>query len=148
MSAATVGVRADVLLRHADEPWIDCATRAVRELAGRGQDFTADDVTALGVPDPDHPSRWGSLFAAAKRDGIISPVGYVASSRPSRNGGVTRVWRGTVETIQVTCAGCGRVLVASPDDEALIAMEGWYEDPEDRTWCGGCDAYDDQSVAS
>ena len=61
---------------------------------------------------------------------------------------MTRVWRGTVETIQVTCAGCGRVLVASPDDEALIAMEGWYEDEHDRTWCGGCDAYDDQSVAS
>ena len=39
--------RADALLRHADKPWIDCATRAVRELAGRGQDFTADDVTAL-----------------------------------------------------------------------------------------------------
>lgn len=40
--------------------------------------------------------------------------------------------------VALTCTGCDRVLVASPDDEALIAMEGWYEDPEDRTWCTGC----------
>jgi hypothetical protein len=87
------------LLTHADEPWLDCATRGARELARRGQDFTADDLTELGVPDPDNPSRWGSLFSALKREGLITTVGYRASAKPSRNGGVTRVWRGTAKAV-------------------------------------------------
>lgn len=82
------------MVDRADTWWLDCATRAAREMAGRGVDFTADDLTALGVPDPDKPNRWGSLFAALKRDGLIRPVGYRASTRPGRNGGVTRVWQG------------------------------------------------------
>lgn len=45
----------------------------------------------------------------------------------------------TADLVTITCTGCGRVLAAAPDDEALIAMEGWWEDEQDRTWCGGCD---------
>jgi len=80
---------------RADDQWKDSAERAVRELAGRRVDFTAEDLTDLGVPDPDHPARWGSLFAAMKKLGVVRPVGYRASARPSRNGGVCRVWQGT-----------------------------------------------------
>ena len=87
------------LHRHADEPWRDCAERGARYLASVGQDFNADSLTLLGVPDPDHPSRWGSLFAALKAEGVITPVGYAASTRPSRNGGVCRVWRGTAQAV-------------------------------------------------
>lgn len=83
------------LIDRADEPWRDCAERAARHLAVTGSDFTADSLTDLGVPDPDHSCRWGSLFAALKREGVITPVGYAPSTRESRNGGVCRVWRGT-----------------------------------------------------
>lgn len=83
------------ILRHADSWWRDCAERAARELARRGQDFTSDDLAAMGVPDPDVPARWGSLFAALKREGIITLTGFRASTKRSRNGGVLRVWRGT-----------------------------------------------------
>lgn len=46
------------------------------------------------------------------------------------------------DALQIACTGCGRVLIAAPDDEALIVMEGWCEDPEGRTWCAGCDPDD------
>lgn len=50
------------------------------------------------MPDPDHPARWGALFQSAVRSGLIVPVGYRLSRRPSRHGGVVRVWKGaTVE---------------------------------------------------
>lgn len=81
--------------RDADSWWLDCATRALVHLAAQGRDFDAYDLTLMGVPDPDHTCRWGSLFAAAKAEGIVVPVGYRPSSRPGRSGGVCRVWRGT-----------------------------------------------------
>ena len=95
MIAATWNPDAGAILPHADRPWLDCARRAATELARRGQDFTADDLTGRGVPDPDHPARWGSLFSALKREGIITLVDFRASAKPTRNGGVVRVWRGT-----------------------------------------------------
>ena len=95
MNTPTRNPDAGTILPHADRPWLDCARRAATELARRGQDFTADDLTGLGVPDPDHPARWGSLFSALKREGIITLVDFRASAKPTRNGGVVRVWRGT-----------------------------------------------------
>lgn len=86
------------LLPNADGWWRDCAERAARHLASGGGEFTADDLTDMGVPDPDHSARWGSLFAALKREGVIRPVGYRASTRKSRNGGVCRIWTGTTTT--------------------------------------------------
>lgn len=79
---------------NADDWWRDCAWRAVDHMAAAGVDFTAADLTELGVPDPDVPNRWGALFRAALTAGVIVPVGFVVSSRPSRHGGVCRVWRG------------------------------------------------------
>jgi len=83
------------LMANADEWWKSCAEKAARQLASDGVEFTADDLTEMGVEDPDHPSRWGSLFSALKRDGVITPVGYRPSTRKSRNGGVCRVWIGS-----------------------------------------------------
>lgn len=85
------------LLTHADSWWRDCATRAAVELAQRGTDFTADDLYALGVPEPDSTARVGSLFSALKRDGLITLVGLRSSTRAARNGGAVRVWRGTAQ---------------------------------------------------
>lgn len=102
-------------LRNAEPSWLDCAWRAMRQLAAEGRDFTANDLTEMGVPDPDHSGRWGSLFAAAKAEGLIVPVGYQASRRRSRQGGVCRVWRGAYTTRAVLPCVCnhGRPLHTS-----------------------------------
>lgn len=87
----------DVATMHAgrsDSWWRECAERAAMVLIQRGAEFTASDLTEMGVPDPDHSARWGSLFASLKAAGLIIPVGYRPSPRATRNGGVCRVWRG------------------------------------------------------
>ncbi|GAB3698520.1 hypothetical protein [Mariniluteicoccus flavus] len=84
----------DAAMENADDWWRDCATRALEHLAASGQTFDAYDLTELGVPDPDHPNRWGGLFQAATRADLIEPVGYRESRRPTRSGGVCRVWQG------------------------------------------------------
>ena len=82
------------VLDNDDGWWRDCAERGIATLAATGRDFDAWDLTQLGVPDPDHPNRWGALFQAAFKRGDIEPVGYHQSRRPGRAGGVCRVWRG------------------------------------------------------
>lgn len=77
-----------------DSWWYDSARRALEWLAQTETPFDAYDLTEMGVPDPDHPNRWGSLFRVAKDEGLITPVGYRESRRPSRAGGVCRVWVG------------------------------------------------------
>lgn len=79
---------------NADTWWRDSAERALRDLAASGRTFEAYDLTEMGVPDPDHPNRWGALFRAAHTAGLIEPVGYAQSRRPGRSGGLTRLWRG------------------------------------------------------
>lgn len=82
----------------ADQWWKDCAWRAIETLAASGLPFTSHEVLDLGVPDPDHPNRWGALFRAADAAGLIRPIGYQQSTRPSRHGSVVRVWVGTFGT--------------------------------------------------
>lgn len=94
IGAATDAFDGDTILANADGWWRDCAERALGWLAEAGYDFTAYDLTELGVPDPDVPNRWGSLFSAAHHRGLIEPVGFRVSPRQSRQGGVCRVWRG------------------------------------------------------
>jgi hypothetical protein len=86
--------------RHLPDPdgwWSDGARRALQVLAVDRGIFSADDLFAppFALPDPPHPSHVGSLFAAARAEGIIRPVGFAASKRRSRNGGALRLWRGT-----------------------------------------------------
>lgn len=83
----------------ADWWWRDCAERALLVLAESGQEFTAYDLSEMGVPDPDHPNRWGALFNYARRMEIIRPVRFEQSRRRSRHGGVCRVWRGVPKRI-------------------------------------------------
>lgn len=92
MSQKMTGLRQAITSR--DPWWWDCAMRAVAHLAASGEQFDAYDITKLGVPDPDHPARWGALFRSARAGGLIVPVGFRESCRPSRAGGVCRVWRG------------------------------------------------------
>jgi hypothetical protein len=78
---------------NANAWWKSCADRAIDYLAALDYPFSADHVAAL-VPEPDHPCRWGARFHAAVRAGVIRPVGYVLSERPSRHRGVVRLYRG------------------------------------------------------
>lgn len=80
---------------QADDWWRSTAGRALQWWAQTGLEFDAFDLTELGVPDPDHPARWGALFRAAHTAGLIRPVGYRQSRRPTRSGGVCRIWQGT-----------------------------------------------------
>lgn len=82
---------------HLDPWWVDGALRAIDTLADTQRPFTADDLRSepYAIPEPAHPSHWGALFAKARTEGLIRPVGYCASRTTSRNGGVLRLWRGT-----------------------------------------------------
>lgn len=75
---------------HADAWWWKPAMTAVRTLAASGRTFSAEDLPAMGVTDPDVPGRVGSLFAAAYRAGVIEPMGAVIGL----DGQARRVWRG------------------------------------------------------
>jgi hypothetical protein len=78
---------------NTDVRWKSCADRAIDYLASLDRPFTVDAVAAL-VPEPDHPCRWGARFHVAVRSGVVRPVGYVLSERPSRHRGVIRLYRG------------------------------------------------------
>lgn len=82
--------------RTAKKRFAGAETSIAAEVAGilAQVDRNAHDVAELGVPDPDHPARWGGLFSAAARAGIIRLVGYAPSSRPTVHRAIVRVWTG------------------------------------------------------
>lgn len=82
-----------------DAWWADGARRALETLAANGAIFSADALfePPFALPDPPHPSQVGALFAVARADELIRPVGFAASRRRSRNGGALRLWRGTAK---------------------------------------------------
>lgn len=84
----------DLVAENTDDWWSASARQAIGYLAQDGKPFSADDVHALGVPDPDSPARWGAAFSAARKAGLIVPDGYVPSQRAGRNGSVIRQWKG------------------------------------------------------
>jgi len=79
---------------NADDWWWKVAMRALTWLAETHTTFDAYDLSILGCPDPDHPSRWGALFRSASAAGVIEHAGYTQSRRPTCAGGLCRVWRG------------------------------------------------------
>lgn len=85
---------AEQAAENADTWWRSCAERGIRHLAAQGQPFTADDLRKLGVPEPDHPNRWGGLWHWARAAHLIEPTGGVRpSTTGSRRGGLVREWR-------------------------------------------------------
>ncbi|MDX3006725.1 hypothetical protein PWY87_33975 [Kribbella solani] len=84
---------ADQANENAEDRWRNWALREIAILAENGWDFTSDDVRQV-VGEPDHPNRWGGVFLAARRAGLILPTGEVRpSTTPSRHGALVRVWR-------------------------------------------------------
>ena len=56
----------------------------------RGREFTADDLHGVVEP-PANQNLYGVLMAKLRPR--LDRVGFRASNRPARNGGVVRVWR-------------------------------------------------------
>lgn len=92
-TAPADAVLADVAERT-DAWWSSTADAAIAELARRGHPFEAFDLVALGVPEPEHASRWGARLRAAAKAGLIEPAGAGPSSRPTVRGSLVRRWRG------------------------------------------------------
>ncbi len=89
----------DQALRRAQDSasrdWLVSAVTAIEAIAATGRDFQAFDLIELGLPEPDHPCRWGAVFGLAARRGLITSVGSARSKRPTTKGSLMRVWRGT-----------------------------------------------------
>jgi hypothetical protein len=76
--------------------WSSRAEMAVRTMARMQVDFQAFDlVEAFGLGEPSDQHQWGALFTRLRKAGVIKPVGYAQSKRPTVAGSACRVWRGT-----------------------------------------------------
>lgn len=91
---ASVDAVLDDLAERTDGWWARTCDAGIAELARRGHPFEAWDLVALGVPEPEQPSRWGARLRAAAKAGTIEPAGAGPSSRPTVRGSLVRRWRG------------------------------------------------------
>ncbi len=66
--------------------------------AASGLTFTADDMRKCLRPAPT-PNQVGAAFKAASRMKLIGMVDAKQSTTKSRNGGLIRVWQGTIEGV-------------------------------------------------
>ncbi|TAL90932.1 MAG: hypothetical protein EPN62_00940 [Candidimonas sp.] len=91
-----------VAIDHAaaiDADWPARAAQALREfLFLNRDDFMAEDVRAyayneLDVPQPPHDRAWGSIMAAAARQGLIHRVGIRPVRTASSHMANASVWR-------------------------------------------------------
>lgn len=75
--------------------WRSGADLAVESLAATRRPFSVDDIRAMGVSEPDHPNRWGGLFGAWSKRGLIRRTGRTVPSRHAlRNGSRLPEWVG------------------------------------------------------
>lgn len=85
---------ADLANENAEDHWRAEAMTTIEFLASTGREFTADEVRQA-VGEPDVANRWGGVFLAARRAGLIVPTGQVRpSGTVSRHASLVRVWRG------------------------------------------------------
>jgi hypothetical protein len=93
-SARAEGERWAASALSPNERWLEETLAVIAELADRGTPFDSEAVRLVTGAGPSVGSL-GVAFAEARRRGWISCVGYSTSSRPSRHGGIVRVWQGT-----------------------------------------------------
>lgn len=75
--------------------WSEEAMRAIEAEALTGREFEAFDLQARqGLENPASPARWGPIFRTAAQRGVIHAVGFRTTRRPTRRGGIARVWIG------------------------------------------------------
>jgi hypothetical protein len=79
---------------HAPDDWRERAEALAVKFAHWGEPFSADDLRAYGLDEPDHPNRWGALFNTLSGRHLIQQAGFTTSTRPERHGSVLRLWTG------------------------------------------------------
>jgi hypothetical protein len=77
-----------------EENWRAAALQELTALAQYGATFNADTLRARGAKEPADHNQWGSLFATAKKRGLITKAYYSSSQRKSRHGGFLHAWKG------------------------------------------------------
>lgn len=90
---------------YADQDWKFLAVETARSLASTGEPFTVDDLRRLGVPEPDKPQRWGSLFAALRVQGVVGLYSLTLHRTQSGESRSLRVWIGTGTASCLTSEG-------------------------------------------
>lgn len=70
--------------------WIDDVVTRLPSLY-RGRQFTSDDIYEHFYA-PGQPNWVGAAVAVLRNRGILKPVGFRVSKRPSANGRTIRVW--------------------------------------------------------
>ncbi|MFJ5861510.1 hypothetical protein ACIQCM_08805 [Pseudarthrobacter sp. NPDC092439] len=76
--------------------WREEAKHALEAEAATGRAFDAYDLQERhNLTAPASTQEWGSLFRVAAQRGLIQSIGFHVSRRPSRSGGVCRIWIGT-----------------------------------------------------
>lgn len=79
---------------HAEPSWNETAYEAVRFLALRMEEFTTDDVWALGLVQPREPRALGAVMSRAVKARLIERTNRVLeSARPECHRNPKRVWR-------------------------------------------------------
>lgn len=79
------------------EEWRAACERVIHEMAETGQVFTVDSLRRHGVEEPDKSVRWGSVFAAMRKRGVIEQTGV--HLHQAARGGISaiREWRGVAQ---------------------------------------------------
>ncbi|WP_336715394.1 hypothetical protein [Arthrobacter sp. USHLN218] len=74
-----------------DLDWQSDALEVIESIAYEQWTFSSDDLRDRMRPAP-HPNMVGAAFSTARKAGLITPIGYMASRSKSRRLGVVRVW--------------------------------------------------------
>lgn len=79
------------------DTWLALVRPAFEQAAGRPGTFTAYAVVRdAGLPEPPDPAHhWGRLLGLLRDEGLIRPVSWAASDRPTTRHSGVRTWRGT-----------------------------------------------------
>jgi hypothetical protein len=78
-----------------DKWWRSSCQQAITAMASTGREFQAFDlVEQFGLGEPSSTALWGSVFRLMHLAGVIRPVGYAQSKRPTVAGSACRTWRG------------------------------------------------------
>lgn len=79
------------------DAWEALAETAILAHAATGAAFTTYDVARdHQLPDPPNHHHWGQLMHRLHDQGLIVPVDWTTSRRPTSNSSGVRVWLGSI----------------------------------------------------
>lgn len=83
-------------LEESHAHWLADAVSTIRIFAQHHRTFTAEDLSKHCRPAP-HSNLPGMAFSIARRQRIITTIGYRPSTTKTRNRGVIRIWTAAKE---------------------------------------------------